>query len=145
MTKSRSGAVAARKPTNRRRPSGKVFSSTCAGAVARASRAPDNACVRVSTRSNQLPALPCNNVGPQRLNVLRRENVAPWRHVLYAVSDRIDEARGLVAGEGLEIDSPLPADHAHPVAGLAPGGVELRALLDLLGRERLHRGVLRSA
>src|SRR5712691_3836166 len=78
-----------------------------------------------------------DDIRPQCFDVVGLEHVAPRRHVSHAVGHRIDEARVVLARKFSQIDRPLRLGHARTVAGLAPDFVKLRALPDLLRRERL--------
>src|SRR4051812_12131436 len=83
--------------------------------------------------------LPGDHVRPQRLDLLGLEQVAPGRHLVLALGDRVEETRLVVARKGAQVEGALRLGHVRAVAGGAVLLEDLRAGLDALGREGLLR------
>src|SRR5713226_188099 len=85
-------------------------------------------------RESLLP-LPCRHIGPQRLELIRLEEIAPGRHLVLAARHRIDEALVLVKRKFAQVERGAGVLHARAVTGRAVYGVKLGAGGDLLLRE----------
>src|SRR5262245_18948848 len=76
-----------------------------------------------------------HDVGPQGVELIGLEEIAPGRHLVLAASDRVDEALALVGREFAQVEGGAGIEHARAVAGRAVGGVELGTGLDSLLRK----------
>src|ERR1043166_7933429 len=78
-----------------------------------------------------------HNIGPQRLDLVRVEHIAPGRHLVLAARDRADEAAVLVARKLAQIERAFRILHARAMAGRAVALENLRTETHLLRRESL--------
>src|SRR5436190_3817819 len=92
-----------------------------------------------ATRGSELP-LARHHVGPQRLELLRLEEIAPGRHLVLAARDRVDEALVLVGRKFPQVEGGTGILHSRAVAGRAVDRVQIGTGRDLLLREA--RGLL---
>src|SRR5919204_1926713 len=79
-----------------------------------------------------------DDIGPQRLDVLRLQQSAPRRHLVLAAGDRVYEALALAVRELAQVEGALRVLHARAVAGGAVAFVNRGAALDLLRLGRLR-------
>src|SRR5882762_11387525 len=85
------------------------------------------------------------HVRPQRVDLIRLEQLAPGRHGVLTLRHRGEEALALIAREFAQIGRALRIGHARTVAWSAVPCIRLRPALDLLRLERvLRRGKLRK-
>src|SRR5260370_37639005 len=78
---------------------------------------------------------PGHDIGPQRFEVAGLTHVAPGRHVVLALGDRIGKARILPRRKRAQIEAAAGVVHGRPMAWHTVGGIDLGALVDLLARE----------
>src|SRR5882762_7688136 len=79
------------------------------------------------------------HVRPQRVDLIRLEQLAPGRHGVLPLRHRGEEALALIAREFAQIGCALRIGHARTVAWSAVPRIRLRAAFDLLGLERVLR------
>src|SRR5882672_3881705 len=79
------------------------------------------------------------DIRPQRLDIIRLEQVAPRRHGVLALRYRSEEPLALIARELAQIGGAFRVGHAWTVACGTVPRIGLRAAFDLLGLERFLR------
>src|SRR5882762_5630226 len=73
-----------------------------------------------------------NDIGPERLDVLRFQDTAPGGHLVLAARDRADEALALIVRKLAQIKGALRIEHARAVTRRAIALIEGRTALDVL-------------
>src|SRR5260221_3964252 len=82
---------------------------------------------------------PSSHIRPQRVDLIRFEQLAPGRHGVLPLRYRGEEALALIAREFAQIGRALRIGNARAVAGSAVPCIRLGAALDLLRLERILR------
>src|ERR1700761_4133166 len=84
------------------------------------------------------------DIGPQRLDVLALEHVAPRRHLVLAVGHRTDEAVMLARRKFAQVERAFRILHPRPVTGRTVAGEDFGTGRDLLRWKALALGGCRA-